>query len=253
MKPLIGCTTYYVSALEENKFRFPIAQDHFMSAVDDSLSIQKAGGVPMPIPPIDDDGYIESVLERIDGLMLIGGSDVSPHYYGQPYKIGLGSINPVRDKFEMKLIDKAVQRNIPLFGICRGLQLLNVYFGGTLVQDITRYTQTDIKHEGYIGPKWSTAHKVRLTKDNLLHQCFGKEELEVNSFHHQMIDKLGDGLEVAAVAEDGTIEAIVHRHYPFLVGVQWHPEMMFQVDQEQLKLFQLFVSFIRNRSAQSVV
>lgn len=246
IKPLIGCTTYYVSAFEENKHRYSIAQDHFTSAIDDPLSIYQAGGLPMPITLIDDDGYIESVLDRLEGLMLIGGSDVSPSYYGQPYKKGLGHLDPVRDKFELKLIDKAVRRNIPLFGICRGLQLLNVYFGGTLVQDIDRYHETDINHAGYIGPKWSPAHKVKLAKDHMLYPCFGKEELEVNSFHHQIIDKLGDGLEIAATAEDGIIEAIVHSQYPFLLAVQWHPEMMFQTDQEQLKLFQLFVDYIQN-------
>lgn len=251
IKPLIGCTTYYVNAFEEDKLRFPIAQDHFTSAIDDPLSIHQAGGIPMPIPLIDDDAYIESVLDRIDGLMLIGGSDVSPSYYGQPYKKGLGKIDPARDKFEMKLLDKAVQRNMPLFGICRGMQLLNVYFGGTLVQDIERYFPTEINHAGYLGPKMNIAHKVNLVKDQVLHACFGKDQLDVNSFHHQMIDKLGDGLEVAAVSEDGVIEAIVHSQYPFLVAVQWHPEMMFQTDREQLKLFQLFIDFIKNQQGES--
>lgn len=251
MKPLIGCTTYYVSAFEENKLRFPIAQDHFMSAIDDPLSIQKAGGIPMPITPIDDEEYIDSVLDRIDGLMLIGGSDVSPGYYGQPYKKGLGPVNPARDKFELKLIHKAVYRNIPIFGICRGLQLLNVYFGGTLIQDIDRYYQTDLNHAGYLGPKSSTAHKVTLHQDKLLYQIFGREELSVNSFHHQAIDTLGNGLEVAATAEDGIIEAIVHPAFPFLAAVQWHPEMMLDAEQEQLKLFQFFVNFITQSQAEA--
>lgn len=245
-KPLIGCTTYYVSAFEENKHRFAIAQDHFTSAIDDPLSIHQAGGIPVPIPLIDEDDYIDSVLDRLDGLMLIGGSDVSPSFYGQPFKKGLGHIDLARDKFEWKLLDKAVKRNMPLFGICRGLQLLNVYFGGTLVQDIERHYPTEINHAGYMGPKTSIAHKVKLSKNHLLYSCFGKEQLDVNSFHHQMIDKLGDGLEVAAISEDGVIEAIVHNQYPFLVAVQWHPEMMFQSDAEQLKLFSLFVDFIKN-------
>lgn len=251
IKPLIGCTTYFVSAFEENKHRFSVAQDHFTSAIDDPLSIQQAGGIPMPIPLIDDDGYIDSVLDRLDGLMFIGGSDVSPRYYGQPYKKGLGHMDPVRDNFEMKLLDKAVQRNMPIFGICRGLQLINVYFGGTLIQDLERYHPTEINHAGYMAPKWSTAHNVKLLKDQALYTCFGKEELAVNSFHHQVIDKLGDGLEVAAVAEDGIIEAIVHPSYPFLLAVQWHPEMMFQMDQEQLKPFEMFVDFIKARKNQS--
>ncbi|GED67156.1 gamma-glutamyl-gamma-aminobutyrate hydrolase [Brevibacillus reuszeri] len=245
-KPLIGCTTYYINAFEENKHRFIVAQDHFTSAIDDPLSIHRAGGIPVPIPLIDEDEYIDSLLDRLDGLMFIGGSDVSPSLYGQPYKKGLGHIDPARDKFELKLLDKAVKRNLPLFGICRGLQLLNVYFGGTLVQDIERGYPTEINHAGFFAPKSNIAHKVKLSEEHMLYPCFGKEELAVNSFHHQMIDKLGDGLEAAAISEDGIIEAIVHKQYPFLVAVQWHPEMMFETEQEQLKLFQLFVDFIKN-------
>lgn len=250
-KPLIGCTTYYLNAFEESKHRFVVAQDHFTSAIDDPFSIHQAGGIPVPIPLIDDDEYIDSLLERLDGLMFIGGSDVSPSLYGQPYKKGLGQIDPARDKFELKLLDKAVKRNMPLFGICRGLQLLNVYFGGTLVQDIDRSYPTDINHAGFLGPKTSIAHKVKLSKEHILYPCFGREDLEVNSFHHQMIDKLGDGLEVAAIAEDGIIEAIVHTQYPFLVAVQWHPEMMVQSDPEQGKLFQLLVDFIKKNQSEA--
>lgn len=246
-KPLIGCTTYYVSAFEESKHRFAIAQDHYTSAIDDPESIHRAGGIPVPIPLIDDDSYLDSLLDRLDGLMFIGGSDISPSFYGQPYKKGLGQINPARDKFEWKLLDKAVKRKLPIFGICRGLQLLNVYFGGTLVQDIERGYSTEINHAGYIGPKSSIAHKVKLSKEHILYRCFGKEELDVNSFHHQVIDRLGEGLEAIATAEDGIIEAIVHTQYPFLLAVQWHPEMMFQTDEEQLKLFKLFIEFAKQK------
>ncbi|HEY9576273.1 MAG TPA: gamma-glutamyl-gamma-aminobutyrate hydrolase family protein [Pseudobacillus sp.] len=254
MKPLIGCTTYYVSAFEESKLRFSVAQDHFMSALDDPLSIQKGGGVPIAIPLIDDDDYMESLLDRLDGLLLTGGSDVNPHLYGHPYKKGLGDINPIRDAFELKLIERAIKRQMPILGICRGLQLLNVFFEGTLIQDMDHAYQTDINHAGYMGPRWNIAHKVKLAKDSMLYHCFGKEEVEVNSFHHQMIDTLGQGLEISALSEDGVIEGIVHKDYPFVAAVQWHPEMMFDVHQEQLKLFELFVNSCKqNKTKECVV
>jgi putative glutamine amidotransferase len=246
MEPLIGCTTYYVSASENKEIKLDVPQDHFMSAIDDPLSIQRAGGVPIAIPVIDDEGYIDSIINIVDGLLLTGGSDLSPHLYGQPFKKGLGKINLIRDQFEMKLIDKAIRKQKPILGICRGLQLLNIYFGGTLVQDIDRYYQTDIDHagSGYKSPKSSIAHKVKLMEDSIFYRCFGKDELEVNSIHHQIIDILGDGLEIAAISEDGIIEGIVHKNYPFIAAVQWHPEMMFEVHSEQLKIFEMFVKHI---------
>ncbi|WP_232726217.1 gamma-glutamyl-gamma-aminobutyrate hydrolase family protein [Bacillus sp. FJAT-42315] len=253
MKPLIGCTTYYVSAFEENKLRFSVAQDHFMSALDDPLSIQKGGGVPIAIPLIDDEDYIESIVDHLDGLLLTGGSDINPQLYGQPYKKGLGDINPLRDAFEMKLLEKAIKKQIPILGICRGLQLLNIFFGGTLIQDMDQHHQTDLNHAGYMGPRWNIAHKVKLAKGSVFYHCFEKEEIEVNSFHHQIIDTLGQGLEITALSEDEVVEGIVHKDYPFVVAVQWHPEMMFEVHQEQLKLFKLFVDYCKRSKAKEFI
>lgn len=240
-KPLIGFTTYYVNPFEHSDFRFVPAQDHIMTAVDDPMCIHKAGGVPFAISVIDDEAYMDAVLDRIDGLYLAGGSDICPSYYGQPYKNGIGSIVPERDAFEWKLLQKAVARQMPILAICRGFQLINVFFGGTLVQDINRYYKTEINHSGIVGPRWNVAHTVKLQEGTLLHDCFGKTELPVNSFHHQIIDKLGEGLKVSAVADDGIIEGLEHTDYPFLVGVQWHPEMMADVHQEQLNIFRYFM------------
>ncbi|OIK10737.1 peptidase C26 [Bacillus sp. MUM 116] len=247
MKPLIGFTTYYVST-EDKQIKFDVPQDHFMSALDDPLSIQKSGGIPIAIPVIDDEEYIDSILDTVDGLLLTGGSDLSPHFFGQPFKKGLGRIVLIRDQFEMKLIDKAIRKQLPILGICRGLQLLNVYFGGTLIQDMDLYCQTDINHSGsgYTSPKSSIAHKVSFPKDSIFYRCFGKDQLEVNSIHHQVVDVLGDGLEIAAISEDGMIEGIVHKDYPFIAAVQWHPEMMFEVHLEQLKVFEMFVNHIKD-------
>ncbi|MCO0600526.1 gamma-glutamyl-gamma-aminobutyrate hydrolase family protein [Peribacillus butanolivorans] len=246
MKPLIGFTMNYVSAFEEREIRFKPSQDHVISDLDYPSCIVNAGGIPIPISVIDDEGYMDSILDRIDGLVLTGGSDLSPQFYRQPYKKGLGSINPIRDSFEMKLVEKAIKKQMPIIGVCRGLQLLNVFFGGTLIQDIDENFKTVLKHDGYMGPKWGIAHNVKLDKNKVLYKCFGKEEIEVNSFHHQIIDTLGSGFEVAAMSEDGIIEGIVHTEYPFIVAVQWHPEMMADVYQEQLKLFQLLINFVND-------
>ncbi|MET3291932.1 UNVERIFIED_CONTAM: putative glutamine amidotransferase [Brevibacillus sp. OAP136] len=240
-KPLIGFTTYYVNPFENSDFRFVPAQDHIMTAVDDPLCIHKAGGIPIALSVIDDESYMDEILDQIDGLYLAGGSDICPSYYGQPYKKGIGSIVPERDAFEIKLLEKAVARKLPILAICRGFQLVNVFFGGTLIQDIQNYYQTDINHSGINGPRWNIAHSVKLQEGTFLRECFGKEELAVNSFHHQIVDALGTGLVVSAQSDDGVIEGFVHADYPFLVGVQWHPEMMAHVHAEQMEIFRKFV------------
>jgi putative glutamine amidotransferase len=248
MKPLIGITTYYVRAdeLGKNRKRGLPDQDMLMSTMDYSRAIEKSGGIPITIPLINDVDYIDNIVDKCDGFLFAGGPDVSPINYGEYYQKGLGTINLARDKFEIALLDKALSKNKSILGICRGFQLINTFFEGTLYQDINNAKITDIEHVGLMGPKHGIAHKVFLNKECRIGQIFDKDEIMVNSFHHQCIKKLGKGLIECGYADNDIIEAFEHEDYSFVVGVQWHPEMMFEEHSEQLRLFELFLNSIQN-------
>lgn len=247
MKPLIGITTYYVKASEmgKNRVRGLQDQDMLMSTMDYSRCIEKAGGIPVNIPVIEDEDYIDGVVNKLDGFLFSGGPDVNPLNYNQPIKKGLGKIAPERDIFELKLLKKVLEKDKPILGICRGYQLINVYFGGTLHQDINNNNLTDLDHVGIMGPKHNICHKVALTEGSKIHKVFNKKDVMVNSYHHQAIDKIGDKLIVTGKSEDGIIEAFEHMNHKFVMGVQWHPEMMSEIHKEQLNLFKLFINNIK--------
>lgn len=247
MRPLIGITTYFVKAFEmgTNRQRGLRDQDMLMSTMDYSRAIELAGGIPVTIPVINSENYIDEMVEKIDGFLFAGGPDVNPMNYNEHFKKGLGGIVPERDDFELKLLDKVLKKNKPVFGICRGFQIINTYFGGSLYQDIKNEVDTDIEHAATMGRKYSLCHKVNLIKDSILYEVFDKEQLCVNSFHHQAIKKIGQGLKMTAMSEDGIIEGFEHNDYPFVIGVQWHPEMMFEVHSEQLELFKAFVDKVK--------
>lgn len=178
-------------------------------------SIVEAGGIPVILPNLE--AMLPHYLEMIDGLVIIGGtSDVDPSLYGQENQ-GSKDLDPEKDRLELKFIEQAIQRQIPIFGICRGLQTLNVYFGGSLIQDLPK---DSINHLQY--PSQSEhVHSVQIRGSHLVNEgAYG-----VNSVHHQAIDRVGEGLFVTAHAEDGVIEMIEHADLP-IVGVQWHPECL---------------------------
>lgn len=247
MKPLIGITTYYVNDRElgSNRHRGTPGQDMLMSTMDYSIAIEKAGGIPVTIPVIDSEKYIDELSEKMDGFLFTGGCDIHPNYYNQSIKVGLGSVVPERDEFELKLLKKSLEKNKSILGICRGFQLINVFFEGTLYQDINHYKPVTIAHVGRMLPKYSPAHKVTLQEGSKLYETFNQNELNVNSFHHQIIDKLGEGLVETAISEDGIIEGIEHKNYPFVVATQWHPEMMFEIHSEQLLIFKQLINSIK--------
>ncbi len=245
MRPLIGVTSYFVNDYEfsGSRIRGMYDQDMLMSTMDYSNALVNAGGIPLVIAPIDDDCYLEAVVEQMDGLLLAGGGDVNPKLYSQPFKKGLGKLETRRDKVEMKLIELAVKNNVPIFGICRGFQLIKVYFGGTLIQDIGNYLDTEIEHVGTSGLKSTLVHQVVIDEDSFLKGCFNEKVIFVNSYHHQAIDQLAHGLKPTGVSEDEIIEAFVHREKENIYAVQWHPEMMCDVYKEQLELFRLFIRY----------
>lgn len=243
MKPLIGITSYYVKSYEmgTNRVRGLKGQNMVMTTMDYVRSITEAGGMPVVIPLVDDNDYIDELTEKLDGLLFTGGPDLSPVYFNDYPRIGLGDTVPERDEFEFKLLEKSLEKNKSILGICRGTQIISCYFGGTLYQDIKSSNISEIDHAATNQPKYFENHSIKILKNSRLYQVFEKEEISVNSFHHQCINKLGDGLTKVAWAEDGIIEAYEKIEYPFLMCVQWHPEMMSDKRKEQMKIFNYFI------------
>jgi putative glutamine amidotransferase len=195
-------------------------------------SILHVGGDPRIL---DSSTPVDAALEGIDGLMLTGGDDVAPSKYGETPHAAVVEAEPGRDEFELALIAAARRRGLPIFAICRGIQVLNVACGGTLVQDIPSQLPEAIPHSLPIPPNqpYSLAHEVWLEKDSLLSKLMGErltdaDTCEVNSRHHQAVKAVAQGFRVSATAPDGVIEAIEDPTVPFCLGVQWHPENFFR-------------------------
>ncbi|MBE6282501.1 MAG: gamma-glutamyl-gamma-aminobutyrate hydrolase family protein [Bacteroides sp.] len=187
-------------------------------------SVLQAGGTPIIIPPIDDTDALSTVLDTLDGILLTGGSDINPLYFGEDPIKSLHGINPRRDKQELLLVKLAVDRQIPILGICRGIQTLNAALGGTLYQDIhSQMDNTCIKHDQDLDRSYAS-HIVEIVPDSLLYHIFGTDTLAVNSFHHQAIKEAAPGFRVCARSADGVIEAMESTCFKSIIGVQWHPE-----------------------------
>ena len=187
-------------------------------------SILKAGGTPLIIPCYDDIHALINTLDHLDGLLLTGGADINPLYLGEEPIKELHSINPRRDRQELLLTKLAADRQIPILGICRGIQTMNAAFGGTLYQDIHMQMEgTRIKHDQDLERSYAS-HTVAIEPDSLLHQLFGTDTIAVNSFHHQAVKEVATGFRVCARSIDGVIEAMESTEYKSMLGVQWHPE-----------------------------
>lgn len=191
--------------------------------------IVRAGGVPMVLPPVDDAEVLINMLEGIDGLVLTGGADYNPLWYGEQPEKELHTINSTRDLPELLLTRLAFNRQIPILGICRGVQTMAIALGGNLVQDL----KTTLKHS-QDAPRSEATHSVTITEGSTLYGLYGQENF-VNSFHHQAVKDCGSHLHVVATAPDGVIEAVESTEQKALMGVQWHPEWM---GDEGLKLFE---------------
>lgn len=186
-------------------------------------AIYKAGGLPIIIPQIDNVEIIQSYVKQIDGLLIPGGIDVNPFMYNENPLPKLGNVNMEYDIWEMHMIVQAKQKQIPILGICRGLQILNVFHGGTLWQDLSYRKEETFLHKQTEQSRSGICHYITTTKDSYLQMLLG-EHVAVNSFHHQAIKQLASNFLIEAIAEDGIIEAIVDPSYPYLRAVQWHPE-----------------------------
>lgn len=189
-------------------------------------AVARAGGLPLLVAPTEDPELIGALVPLMDALVVTGGAfDIDPALYGATTQHRIDAPKPARTHFERTLIEAALARRRPVFGVCGGLQLLNVVLGGTLLQDIGAQVEGALEHEQPTSPA-GPHHDVELTPGGLLSRLTGRRQAPVNSTHHQAVDRLGRGLEVEARSPDGVIEAIALAGRPEVFGVQWHPELL---------------------------
>lgn len=243
MKPIILITSYYVdrSEITRTPIRGKKNQDFAICTFDYINAVEKAGGVPIVAPSIGDAETISSMLAMADGILFSGGEDVHPNYYREDITEKNLMISDTRDRFEMQLAELALKSSKPILGICRGMQLLNAAAGGTLHQDL----KTHIGHTVPNTPKEKRLHKIELVENTRLFGVYGAGQKEVNSFHHQAVKDLADIYRPTAFAEDGIIEAYELKEDRFVVGVQWHPEMLHEAYPEELEIFRSFIGCAR--------
>jgi gamma-glutamyl-gamma-aminobutyrate hydrolase PuuD len=189
-------------------------------------ALENAGLIPLIVPPLSSEKAAAAVLDSVSGLVLTGGEDVDPARYGEDRHEKVRSVNPARDATEAALVRAARERRMPLLAICRGIQILNVALGGTLVQDIPSQVDTTIDHDDN-GPRDASSHDISIESGSLIARAIGAEHRAVNSFHHQSVNRVADGMRVTARAPDGVIEGIESTDGKWwAMGVQWHPEEM---------------------------
>ncbi len=189
-------------------------------------AVEKADGIPLLVGPSDRTDVVEALIELADGLVVTGGAfDIHPRDYGQKIEARFDEAKPARTAFEAALLRRALAQHLPVLGVCGGMQLMNVVCGGTLIQDIAQGLPAALDHEQPHSPE-EPSHPVVLEPQSLWAKTFSTTRLEVNSTHHQAVDRLGDAVTAWGHAPDGVIEAIAVADHPFAVGVQWHPELL---------------------------
>ena len=211
-------------------------------------AVQDAGGIPLLLPPHLAPEVRAALWQRLDGLVLTGGGDIEPARFGEPRHPKTDDVAPARDELELELTRRALDQDVPLFAICRGIQILNVALGGTLVQDLPSERPSAIVHSQR-EPRHEATHAVKIMGEGTrLGRVLGSLEVQVNSMHHQAIDQLGFGLREVAWAPDGVIEGVeLPGDDRFVLGVQWHPEELVGHDQAARNLFTAIVDAARRR------
>lgn len=231
-KPLIALTASH--DIKSNKLSMRLTYAN---------AIRHCGGLPVILPSELSDEEAKHYAESLDGILFSGGPDLYPFLFGEETLAGCKDVSFLRDKTEMLLFSCFYEKKKPILGICRGIQLINVALGGTIYQDIVsqRSELPKIAHNQpfvYSQP----AHTVSLQKHTYLEKITGTSSLKVNSVHHQAIKDVAKELIVSARSSDGLIEAVEKPDYPYLIGVQWHPEYLFDTSEDAKKLFHSFVS-----------
>jgi putative glutamine amidotransferase len=235
-KPIIGILVNMLiteNGLFPGMKRAAISHDYVQAIV-------RAGGVPVLLPVVNDEESIKGQVGQVDGILLSGGYDVNPLLYGEEPFRDLDAIFPEVDEHHILSVKIAAALGKPMLGICRGLQVLNVAFGGTLYQDIAQFSGNCLKHFQK-GQRHVPSHTVELIQDTVLSKIFAKDSIVTNSFHHQSVKDIAPGFVVNAKARDGIIEGIEKKAGTFILGVQWHPEMMADQFPDMLLVFKAFV------------
>ncbi len=231
MRRLIGLTTYRRSLTTTIGQRI-----HHALYECYAEAVIAGGGVPILLPPTET-RFLDEMLSPLSGVVLVGGGDLDPEMYGETPHF---TVEPIRDRFEIEIAKWALQHDLPILGICRGMQVLNVAAGGTLIQDIPSQTGTHLQHRRADAID-DPVHIVRIEPKSRLARIFGRTEMYVNTGHHQSVKKVAPGFRATAWAEDGIIEGIESENQLWAIGVQWHPEMMFNKYPLQIRLFSSLV------------
>lgn len=224
-KPLIGITT-------------DLKEDHNSIEESYSKAIAKYGGLPVLIPTIDKKTHLDGIVKRIDGLLLPGSRDMDPKFYNEKPHPRLREMSIDRTETEFYVTEKAIEQKIPILGICGGMQFLNVFFGGSLYQDIEALIENPLNHEK------GAVHEVKVDGESKLSKVLSEKQFNVKSYHHQAVNKLGEDLKINAKSPDGIVEGIEHKHLPVL-GVQWHPEL--EGTEQSKQIFESFIEVCVNK------
>ncbi len=230
-RPFIGIT-----------MRHELETERFYLARQYGEAVAAAGGVPVHIPLIPDPKLINAFVQRLDGVLLPGSaSDVDPLRYGREPHARLGPVHPLKDETDLLVLEGAEERRLPLLAICFGMQVWNVYRGGSLIQDINSEVPKAHKHEQG-APRDRHSHGVKIGPESLLASLAGEAWALVNSHHHQALEQIGEGLQASAWSSDGLVEAIEDtRDGRWALGVQWHPEIGWERDQLSSNIFKSFL------------
>lgn len=235
-KPIIGISG---SVIIDDGGMFPGYRRSYVNE-DYVDSVVQNGGIPYIIPFNENEEVVKEQLLNVQGLILSGGHDVDPHNYGEELKQKIGDVWPERDVFDIRLLKFAEENNIPVLGICRGMQIINVAHGGSLYQDLSYRKEKTLKHSQNQTPTLVT-HTVKADPNSQIANILGKDEFLTNSFHHQLVKDVAPDFTVAAKCVDGVVEAIENKDAS-VIGVQWHPEMLHCVVPFQNNLFKHIIN-----------
>ena len=235
-RPVIGVSSRKIYFTHDER-PYP----RFGVAINYVEAVEAAGGAPLMLPLTQSRDVLERLLDICDGLVLTGGFDVDPSWYDEEPHQKLGQVNPLRDLTEIVLSRAALERDMPIFGICRGMQVLNVAAGGSLWQDIPAQLGDDtLLHFQQLTEEFPS-HSIDVADESWLQAMTGQSKVRINSYHHQSVKKMADGFVATGIASDGVIEAMESRRHRFCNAVQWHPELLYHNLDFNLAMFRSHV------------